>query len=175
MSIWLVSRFQEQHKALACSPPFSCSHALLAFLLPWSETNELSGSLLKIIWNGNILMQFIVLSDVFGYRAGGDQAAGTCNLFFQTTSIFELVKVAQESNPSWEQFVEISLSKHDWILDTLCYYVLTRGITFKRLISIKGLADTNTIVTDFVLTELLRILQPDKALSANYWMIMRVT
>lgn len=46
-----------------------------------------------------MLMQFIVLSGVFGHRPGGDQVASTCNLFFQSISTFELVKVVQESNP----------------------------------------------------------------------------
>lgn len=44
-----------------------------------------------------------------------------------------------------------------WI-HSVIVYVLTRGIIFKRLISVKRLADTNTIITDFVLAQLLKIL-----------------
>lgn len=39
-------------------------------------------------------MQFIVLSDVYCYRPGGDEVALMCNVFFT----IELVKVLQESN-----------------------------------------------------------------------------
>lgn len=47
-----------------------------------------------------MLMHCIVLSDVFGYRPGGGQEARTCSLFSQSVSTFELVKVAQDGNPS---------------------------------------------------------------------------